>query len=149
MHPRRGTQALYLALAGYPILLAFVPVIGHIFALTGQDPALRAPATVYAQTLLFGGIFTLVRTALSSFFVGIGRTRITMVANIFGTLVTIPLNYVLIFGHFGLPALGIEGAALGTIGGGFSACALLWTYYVKEITRGPYKSNGPCFWCLV
>ena len=139
MCTRAGTQALYLALAGYPILLAFVPVIGHIFALTGQDPALKAPATVYAQTLLFGGIFTLIRTALSSFFVGIGRTRITMVANIFGTLVTIPLNYVLIFGHFGLPALGIEGAALGTIGGGFSACALLLAYYLKEVTRAPYE----------
>ena len=39
-----------------------------------------------------------------------------MAAHVTGTLVTVPLNYALIFGHFGVPALGIWGAALGTIG---------------------------------
>ena len=84
MCTRATTQALYLALASYPLVLACIPLVDDFFALTGQDPALTAPARVYGQTLLWGGIFVSVRTALSSFFVGLGRTRIVMAAHVTG-----------------------------------------------------------------
>ena len=122
-------------------------MVDDFFALTGQDPELTAPATVYGQTLLWGGIFVSVRTALSSFFVGLGRTRIVMVAHVTGTLVTVPLNYALIFGHFGVPALGIWGAALGTIGGSASSCVLLGVFYLAEI-RGAFKVERPLRFAL-
>jgi len=142
MCTRATTQALYLALASYPLVLACIPLVDDFFALTGQDPELTAPATVYGETLLWGGIFVSVRTALSSFFVGLGRTRIVMAAHVTGTLVTVPLNYALIFGHFGVPALGIWGAALGTIGGSASSCLLLGVFYLAEI-RGAFKVQRP------
>ena len=86
MCTRATTQALYLSLASYPILLFFVPIIKYVFVAAGQDPALAALATVYAQILLAGSIFMILRTALGSFFVGIGKTRMVMIANISSVL---------------------------------------------------------------
>jgi MATE family multidrug resistance protein len=136
---RATTQALYLALASYPILLALVPLVKYVFVITGQDPTLAALATAYAQMLLAGSIFVLLRIALGSFFIGIGKPRIVMIANICSALVSIPCNYVLIFGKLGMPEMGIRGAALGTIGGSLSALIVLTGYYLRETTQDPYK----------
>lgn len=140
---RAAVQAVYLALASYPILLACVPFLGHLFTVTGQDPSLAAPATAYARILLAGSVVSLLRIAVSSFFVGIGRTRTVMVANLCGTLVNIPLNYVLIFGKLGLPAMGIEGAALGTVGSGCFMLLMLAVAFVRAAARPPFKTEKP------
>jgi len=143
MCTRASTQALYLALGSYPIMLAFVPLVQYIFVLTGQDPALASLATAYAQILLLGSIFVLVRVALGSFFIGMGKTRIVMIANIASAAVAIPCNYLLIFGKLGLPALGIRGAALGTICGSLTALIVLLVTYIREIARDPYRVSHP------
>jgi MATE family multidrug resistance protein len=139
MCTRATTQALYLALASYPILLCFVPIIKYVFVAAGQDPSLAALATIYAQMLLAGSIFVTLRTALGSFFVGIGKTRIVMIANVSSALVNIPLNYIFILGKFGMPAMGIRGAALGTICGSFFAFVVLLGYYLRQTSQAPYK----------
>ena len=141
MCTRATTQALYLALASYPILLAFVPFIKYVFVAAGQDPSLADLATVYAKMLLAGSIFVILRTALGSFFVGIGKTRIEMVANISGAFVSIPLNYIFIFGKLGVPAMGIRGAALGTICASFFSFIVLLGFYLRETARAPYKAT--------
>jgi MATE family multidrug resistance protein len=143
MCTRATTQALYLALASYPFLLAFVPLIKYVYLVTGQDPSLAALATVYAQMLLAGSIFVILRTALGSFFVGIGKTRVVMIGNTVGAVANIPLSYVLIFGKLGLPAMGIRGAALGTIGGSLASLVVLLVYYLRETSQAPYKVPHP------
>ena len=132
-------QALYLALASFPILLCFVPLIRYVFVFAGQDASLAALATVYAELLLAGSIFVILRTAVGGFFVGIGKTRIVMVANILSALVNSPLNYIFIFGKFGVPEMGIRGAALGTICGSFFGFILLFGAYLRVTSRAPYK----------
>ena len=143
MCTRATTQALYLAVASYPILLCCVPLIKVIYAWTGQDPELAIPATVYAQILLVGSILLLIRIALGSFFVGIGKTRIVMIANIASAFVSIPLNYIFIFGELGLPAMGIRGAAYGTICGSLTSFIVLLATYLREISREPFKVEDP------
>ena len=140
---RATVQAVYLALASYPLLLAGIPLLGYIFTATGQDPSLAEPATAYARILLAGSVLSVVRTAVSTFFVGVGRTRIVMVANLCGTLVNIPLNYVLIFGKLGLPAMGIEGAALGTVCSGFFMLLVLGAAFVRTASRPPFRTAEP------
>jgi MATE family multidrug resistance protein len=136
---RSVIQALIVAVASYPILLAFIPIIQYVFILSGQDAALADQATVYARILLVGSIFLVWRTGVGAFFIGIGKTRLIMYANVAGALVNIPLNYVLIFGKFGLPELGIRGAALGTVIAGVFICATLSAFYLRETSRAPYR----------
>ena len=138
---RATTQSLYVSFAAYPLLLLFIPLVRFIFVAAGQDPSLASLATSYAKLLLAGSILLMVRTALGSFFVGIGRTRIVMMANVAGALLNIPLNYIFIFGKLGLPAMGIRGAAFGTICGGFFTLLLLLGFYLRETSKAPFAGS--------
>ena len=66
-------------------------------------------------TNLFADPTTGIGTAIDSFFSGIGRTRVIMVAAALSMIVNVGANYVLIFGKLGVPAMGIRGAAYGTL----------------------------------
>jgi len=68
-----------------------------------------------------------------------------MVAGISAVLANLVLNYVLIFGHFGAPELGVEGAALATVISRFAELAIVagWTHFHKEknpFIAGAYRS---------
>ncbi|MBE5779524.1 MAG: MATE family efflux transporter [Clostridiales bacterium] len=54
----------------------------------------------------------------------IGKTRVTMVTNITANLINVCLNYVLINGKFGFPALGVRGAAIATAAGTVAASTI-------------------------
>ena len=53
--------------------------------------------------------------AFRQFAEGLSLTRQAMTVTIIGNLMNIGLNYILIFGHFGLPALGLLGAGIATL----------------------------------
>lgn len=67
-----------------------------------------------------------------------GQTLEPMKAGIIAVVVNLCLNYVLIFGKLGAPALGVVGAAIATVTSRFFECAyiVLWTHGHKE--RNPY-----------
>lgn len=52
---------------------------------------------------------------LRQFAEGLFKTRLAMYATLMGNLINVLLNYLLIFGLYGFPELGVEGAALGTL----------------------------------
>ena len=72
---------------------------------------------------------------LSSFFSGIGQTRVVMFSALTAMLVNVAANYVLIFGHLGFPALGIRGAAYGTLFGSLCGLLVLLAAYLAPTNR--------------
>ncbi|MBR3928124.1 MAG: MATE family efflux transporter [Clostridia bacterium] len=62
----------------------------------------------------------------------IGKTTITMVTNIAANLVNVALNYCLIGGKFGFPALGIRGAAIATAAGTSVSCIIAFAFAMKK-----------------
>lgn len=74
-----------------------------------------ALSTSYVQLLgiamLFSGFGIAADTALRS----IGQTRINLYLSIMEISLNVTLNYILIFGHFGAPALGLVGAGIGSV----------------------------------
>ncbi|MEM7227497.1 MAG: MATE family efflux transporter [Planctomycetota bacterium] len=98
------------------VLPWFMPLT-HDRATIVDFDALVQMETGYAQILLVGGVFTLLARGLHHYFFGLHRPKVVTVAAILGNLVNIGVNYVLIFGAFGLPALGVYGAAIGTVVG--------------------------------
>lgn len=74
-----------------------------------------------------------------------GETRVPMVAGLTAVFVNLCLNYVLIFGKFGAPALGVKGAAIATVISRFvqAAIVILWTHLNTirmKFAEGLYKS---------
>ena len=134
-------QAIVLALICYPILLAISPLVRHFFILTGQTGVQVELGYLYYRTLIYGSVFIVLRFALASFFLGIGRTTVVMIANGIGVLVNIPLNYILIFGKFGFPALGLQGAAVGTILGNMTIFIILLAFYLRGKNRAEFETH--------
>lgn len=88
--------------------------------LTGEgDTAAAAGAMDYGLDYLWVMLWGLLPFALTNAYASTlretGRTSVPMMAGIAAVLVNLGLNYVLIFGHFGAPAMGVRGAALATV----------------------------------
>ena len=93
-----------------------------------------------AQTLSYGWQYLLVMlwglpafalsTSYSSTLRECNQTMVPMVAGICAVLVNLCLNYILIFGHFGFPMMGIRGAAMATVISRYIELAIVasWTH---------------------
>jgi MATE family multidrug resistance protein len=131
---RAAAQGLILAVLSYPLVLILVPLISLMLRSVGHDPVQVGLELDYFRIIAFGSIFGLLRTALAGFFCGIGRTKMVMVANLVALIINVPANAILIFGKFGCPALGIKGAAYGTIiGSAVALVILLFAYWAPAM----------------
>lgn len=126
------SQALIIALVAYPLILLAGRVIIRLFDAANLPPEQLGPQKEYFGILIYGSVIMLLHSCLASFFSGIGRTRVVMLAALGAMVVNIGANWVLIFGKLGFPQLGITGAAYGTlIGGAFGLALLACTYFTK------------------
>lgn len=81
-------------------------------------------ASTYLQIIAAGFIFNALRLSITACLRGIGKTKISMYTNLIANIVNIGLNYLLIGGNWGFPALGIAGAAIATVIGNAVAFAV-------------------------
>ncbi|MEZ4484777.1 MAG: MATE family efflux transporter [Syntrophotaleaceae bacterium] len=132
------TQAAVLSLVAAPLILAARPLAYVYFQLMNLPAEQLAQQTVYFDILLYGAILVLLRTSLSSFFSGIGQTRVVMFSAMTAMAVNVVANYALIFGKLGLPALGLRGAAYGTLLGSFCGLLVLLATYLGRGNRREY-----------
>lgn len=117
-------QGVYLSLLGGILLYAVAGMGGEIFSLAGHEPAVREQEVVYFGILTRGGVWPLLSASMASFFSGLGRTRILMLASFAGVAVNIPLDYFLIFGLPSWPLPGFDGmAGFGIAGAGYATVA--------------------------
>lgn len=133
------SQAVLLAVFSYPLIMAARPLAHGLFVLMEIPAEQLAPQQLYLNILVSGAILVLLRTCFSSFFSGIGQTRVVMFAALITMSVNVVANYILIFGHFGVPALGLRGAAYGTIFGSLCGLLILAATYLRRENRSVYK----------
>ena len=153
-HPRIGGavwQGFYILL---PALLFVIPIsiyIEPIFAWIGHDPILQAMEVSYARILILAIPVIIVSASVAGFFSGIGRTSVVMWSNLLITLLNIALDYGLIFGHWGLPRMGVAGAAWATVialsAGTFTQ---LWVFFIPSYRKvynslSDWRFDGPLF----
>lgn len=63
---------------------------------------------------------------------GLSMTRIPMYATLFANVINVLINYVLIFGMWGFPKLGIVGAAFGTLASRVAMVIVLWVLLIRS-----------------
>lgn len=108
-----------------------------------------------AQTLAFGKkylrimLLGLIPFAFAQVYAStlreMGETAAPMRAGVIAVITNTVLNYILIFGKFGMPRLGVEGAAIATVISRYVECAMimLWTHRRSEelqFIRGAYQT---------
>lgn len=133
-------QSFFIALLAYPLILACLPAGHWLFRISGTPSEQLPHQTVYFNILVFGSILGLVRNCFSSFFSGIGRTRVIMLSAIVSMVANIAANYVLIFGHFGFPRMGMAGAGYGTLFGSAVGMVFLVVAYLRRSYRQEFAT---------
>ena len=89
-------------------------------------------AIPYLDLVAFSLIPLIVFQGIKQFSDGLSMTRYPMYATILANILNIVFNYVLIFGKFGFPELGIVGAAYGTLISRFAMVWYLWALLHKK-----------------
>lgn len=137
--PKVVTQGFVLILACLPVLAVIAWFVVGIFAGMGHDPAQVELERVYYLALMSGSGITLAKICLSSYFAGIGRTRIVMICDVVAMLINVPLSYVMVFGLLGFPALGILGAGISTVASTFIGVLLFIGFYLQQEHRETFS----------
>nr|WP_321233488.1 MATE family efflux transporter [uncultured Psychroserpens sp.] len=102
-------------------------------------------ALPYLNLVAFSLIPLIVFQAFKQFSDGLSMTRYPMYATILANIVNVILNYVLIFGKFGFPEMGIVGAAYGTLISRFIMVAHLWWILTKKEKSKAFVTNIKIF----
>jgi MATE family multidrug resistance protein len=108
-------QALYMGVSYFVVVVIIMwPAAPMIFRLMGQPSGVLEMEVIYFRVMLLANVVSVVNWSFNQFFMGIHRPIITMCASLCGQVVNVIFNYLLIFGKFGFPAMGIAGAGWGT-----------------------------------
>jgi MATE family multidrug resistance protein len=111
----RGVQRgmLLAALLSLPAMLLLWPA-GAVFAWLEQPADVIPLAAVYARLVIPGVLPFLVFAVLRQTLQAMGRLRSIVITIVAANLLNILLNYALVYGHFGLPPLGVAGSSIAT-----------------------------------
>lgn len=109
-------QAMYLGFAYTCLTFAVLwPLAYTIFRFMSQPAEIIPLEVTYLRITLVGQFTVISIWATNQFFMGIHQAKITMITALVSQVVNVIMNYLLIFGKFGFPELGIAGAAWGTV----------------------------------
>ena len=142
---------LAITLLGSAIFLLGGEAIISLY-LTGEGDAAAAAGAMeyglkYLKVMIWGFLPFAIGNAYSGTLREIGETVVPMVAGIVAVFVNLILNYILIFGKFGAPEMGVEGAAVATVISRYVELAVvaLWTHmhprrnpYIRGVFRSLY-----------
>lgn len=137
--------ALVLSAIGISIfLLAGNPLI-HLY-LNGEGSVQDAELTLqhglsYMKIMLWGLLPFALANGYCSTLRETGQTFIPMVAGVTAVIVNLVLNFVLIFGHLGLPAMGVRGAAIATVISRYVELAIVAFWAHTHKNKNPYISG--------
>ena len=103
----------------------------QILLFAGAAPDTIDAAQSYFDIIVGGMVFNVLSLVINAAQRAVGNTRIAMRTNLTSNLVNLVLNYCLIGGHLGFPALGVKGDAIATVSGTVVACAMSFASILK------------------
>ncbi|MGQ0610837.1 MAG: MATE family efflux transporter [Paracoccaceae bacterium] len=103
-----------------------------VFELLGQRPELAALGQDYLRIAGLGMMPALIIMALKSYLSALGRTQVMLWSTVIAVFVNAALAYPLIFGAWGLPGWGVQGAAISTVAVQIFNAAILALYAARK-----------------
>ena len=131
-------QGIFFLLGVAALMFLFSKLFsGTILRQVIDSPEVSRATEQYIHWRVYGFFFAFISLMFRAFYVGITRTKILTLNSLVMVLSNVALNYVLVFGKLGCPALGIAGAAMGSsIAEAISALFfVLYTYFKVDWTR--------------
>lgn len=114
----------------FSLMFLFVPQVPmRIFS---ADPEVITYGCQYLRTISITTILYALSNIMYNSFSGVERTSVYLWGNITCYSINLVVNYVLIFGAFGLPQMGIVGAGIGALVGRIAEFILLATLFFRS-----------------
>lgn len=129
---RYGWYGLLVAAFTFALCLVSWPCIDAALGTFTYSDELRQVMGTYLRIRLLSGGAAIGIEALANYYGGLGRTRPGMVANMVAMGLNVVVNWVLIDGHLGAPAMGVAGAAWASTLSTWVAFAGLFFYFFRE-----------------
>lgn len=135
---RAAASGLILSIIHYLILsLLGILLIKPFFLLFTKESNILNMGIEYTYIVTFLSIGTITQIAIEKILQATGNTLAPMFLQIIGAITNIILDPILIYGYFGLPVLGVKGAAIATVIGQMTS--LFCSLYVLFFTRQELK----------
>jgi len=115
---------LLVGIGLFLLMLLMLPVMDYM----GQNPAIVPPARSYFVIVASSVVPLMIYLSFKQFAEGLEDTRIAMIISIACNLINIGLNYLLIYGAWGFPEMGIVGAAWATLIARILMMVWIWLY---------------------
>lgn len=117
---KRASSLLFSLGVFASVFSVFVSVVGYIgsenfYIWMGSEPEVVVQGALYFKIICLGIIVLFIDALLYNALSAAGDTSSSLYIKLFSAFLNAFLNYVLIFGHFGFEAMGIEGAAIATV----------------------------------
>ncbi|MBN2678004.1 MAG: MATE family efflux transporter [Anaerolineaceae bacterium] len=132
------TGLKYNSLLSWLVYLLWFFFAEEIFTALGVHESIRILSLEYIRFLSLELLYLGVSTSINSIFQGTGNTRPEMYTGIFRSLLHILLDYVLIFGNFGFPELGVAGAGMASSISGLASTLIMLVIFMKTASL-PFK----------
>jgi len=119
-------QGIYITIGGTAIMALLLTNVHPVLAILKLEPHTAGITQGYLDAFAWGIPALLLMNALRGLTDGLGHTRVIMAFSVLSTLINLPLNYIFIYGKFGLPAMGGVGCGWATtISNSAAAIAML------------------------
>lgn len=133
-----AANGLILSIIHYFILsLLGLLLIKPFFLLFTKDSNILNMGVEYTYIVTFLSVGTIAQVAIEKILQATGNTLAPMFLQIIGAVTNVVLDPILIYGYFGLPAMGVKGAAIATIIG--QILSLIFSIYVLFFTKQELK----------
>jgi MATE family multidrug resistance protein len=108
-------QGVYLVFLLTPLLMLLLFAASFGFVRFGITPEVAAPAASYLRILTWGTLPLLLYACTRRYLQGVGQVRVLSLTIVAANLLNWLGNWLLIYGNWGFPALGVNGSALATV----------------------------------
>jgi len=133
-------QGIHFSVAAGLVFLAVVPLAPFLISLGDHKPETQILEVTYLRCLAFAALPMMVMGAVNGFFSGRGQTWTVLGIEAFGTAINVALALVLIFGRFGLPEMGIEGAGWATVVGSWASALMALALMLRARYRVAFNT---------
>ncbi|HET9623399.1 MAG TPA: MATE family efflux transporter [Kofleriaceae bacterium] len=140
--PRYAWYGLAIAALAGVVAAALIPLVEPMLALTDYSPSLRAQMASYMVIRMLSIAAVIGVEALGSWYGGLGNTWMQMYAGLITMAAAVFFNWVLIDGHLGAPAMGVDGAALASTIASFLGFAFIAVAFWRRRGGAPRAPAG-------
>ena len=139
---RYAQAGIVLGLIAGVLFAACMRDAGPLFELVGIDDALSANARAFLSAFTFGAPGSCVLSAMTQYRQGVGDSRTPMVVGLGGNVFNALLGWSLIYGHLGLPALGVQGSGYATATTEWLEAGVMLALLVRDVRRSGHYARA-------